>query len=310
MGLYNQKLVLAKTETTSGTYEIPASTDAILCVGDISYSLFEGPTVERNQARPVIGTDLLYHVSIYETITFDVELTGVDSDGDIPAYGDLLTACGMTETNNAGTDTVYTLRPDPENSPSLTIVFILGNTQHHLKGCRGNVEFTLNVENIPVMRFTFMGEVHTRVEGTAAGFGYDFSAFPTPKPVSYANTDIFSIHGVTTCSQGVNLNLNNEVINHHLIQCRSIEITDRAPSGQVTIEEPNLNTHNFYTIIENHTTGPFEINHVGVNLKCEEVQLVQPSQVDLNGTVGLQMNMRVILPATQADELVLTITGA
>jgi hypothetical protein len=309
MGMYNQKLVLFSPEVTPGTYVAP--TRSVLCVGDIGYSLFEGPTVERNQARPVIGSDLLYHVSIYETITFDVEMAGsVGGDGVAPEYGPLLTACGMIETVNAGTNVQYTLRSDVENADSISIIFVLGNTRHHLRGCRGNVEFTLNVESIPVMRFTFMGIVHDRVQGGVTGLNFDFSTFATPKPVSFANTDVFTVHGVSTCSQGVTLNLNNDVINHHLVNCRSIEITDRAPGGQVTIEEPDLQTTNFYEIIETHTTGPFEINHDGVNLTCAQVQLVTPSTVDLNGTVGLQMNMRVILPDDPATELVLTVIGA
>jgi hypothetical protein len=91
----------------------------------------------------------------------------------------------------------------------------------------------------------------------------------------------------------------------------SVHIVDRAPKGDVSIEETALATKNFHAICAAHTTGALQMIHgtsAGniVQIDAPVVQLLSPSYADSNGILMLNMQLALI-PDAGDDELTLTV---
>lgn len=304
---FRKKILLAKIESVYGTDPTPTGAANAILTKDLSINLMQGQTVQRGTDREVLGNELTYHVAPYTTISFGVELAGSGTAGTAPAFGPLLQACGFTETDGAS-DVVYT--PMSNAFPSVTLYYHQDGLLHKVTGARGTVTFSLSPGGIPTMNFTFTG-LRNAPSDTALPTP-TLTAFQTPIPITDAATPTFTLHGYAATMGGFNLDLANEVVYRNVVGEESVQIVDRAPKGDVSIEETALATKNFHSICAAHTTGALQMIHGStagniVTLDAPVVQLLSPSYADSNGILMLNMQLALI-PNLGNDELSLKFT--
>lgn len=304
---FRKKILLAKIESVYGTDPTPTGAANAILTKDLSINLMQGQTVQRGTDREVLGNELTYHVAPYTTVSFGVELAGSGTAGTAPAFGPLLQACGLTETDGAS-DVTYT--PMSSAFPSVTLYYHQDGLLHKITGARGTVTFSLSPGGIPTMNFTFTG-LRNAPSDTALPTP-TLTAFQTPIPITDAATPTFTLHTYAATMGGFNIDLANEVVYRNVVGEESVQIVDRAPKGDVSIEETALATKNFHSICAAHTTGALQMIHGStagniVTLDAPIVQLLSPSYADSNGILMLNMQLSLI-PNAGNDELSLKFT--
>lgn len=302
---FRKKILLAKIESPYGTDATPTGAANAILTKDLTINLMQGQTVQRNTDREVLGNELTYHVAPYTTVSFGVELAGSGMAGTAPAFGPLLEACGFLETDGAS-DVVYT--PKSDTFKSVTLYYHQDGLLHKVTGARGTVSFALSPGGIPEMKFTFTG-LRNAPSDTVLPTP-TLTAFQTPLPITDAATPTFTLHSYAATMGGFNIDLANEVVYRNVVGEESVHIVDRAPKGDVSIEETALATKNFHSICAAHTTGALQMIHGSVagnivQLDAPVVQLLQPSYADSNGILMLNMQLALI-PDDGNDELSLT----
>ncbi len=76
-------------------------------------------------------------------------------------------------------------------------------------------------------------------------------------------------------------------------------ITDRKPSGSISLEAGLIATKDWWTAVKDSTTGAFAIKHgqtAGniVGFTCPKVQLSAPKYSDSNGVAMLDLSMALL----------------
>jgi len=175
--IINREVILVKEEVTYNTDPVPVAADDAVLVENQSWANEGLRMNERPAARASLGQ--LQHVygGMLRTLTFDVEMKGSGSAGVAPEMGDLLEACGMLETVVAVTSVTYT--PASTGHKSVTIYYYQDGTLMKLTGCRGNVNFNLEVGGIPKASFTMTGHVSAVTDIALPAATYD-SVIPAP----------------------------------------------------------------------------------------------------------------------------------
>jgi hypothetical protein len=258
--LFNDRVILAKKETTSGTDASPAGTDAVL-TKNLSITPYDGPVVSRGHDRSTAGGQIQINTSPRVSVSFDVELAGSGTAGDAPAWGEILECCGFDVTLAASTSATYSLLA-PDASPSLTIKFYNGGQEHEILGARGNVSFSLARGALPSMSFNFIGTYSTPTAvSNPTAVTTDYVA---PVAITYANTPTYTIHGTAVVAESMTVDLGNIVVPRNLIGADSIILTDRAATGSTVIEAPAIGTKNWFSSVESDstvTTGAVSLVH-------------------------------------------------
>ena len=297
--LWDKRSVYGAQETSYGK---PA--DAlyrVLTVGDITHSMFQGPAISRNINSPVLGNDLLYHVGIYEEVQFSVELCTANDPSKPPPYDFLLKACGMIRTRESDRWVYTPSSTGAAESASLTVH--RGTTYHELIGVLGTFVINAQVQEIPKITFTMQGYVSSRTSAPTNIID-DTTDYAEPKAFGLVSIDDEWASDISLvqdpqppsklCSASYQLTMQNTVVDHHLINCRSMRIVDSRPTGQIELAEPHLNDRDLYAIVASHDLVGLHLEHDGVLLTGDAVQLLQPALTELQGVVGLQINTRFI----------------
>lgn len=308
--LFKNKVLLAKTETAYGTDPTPDGSNAIV-TKNLSISPYEGNKVGRDIDRATLGNDLEFNTGPYVTVTFDAELAGSGTAGTVPGYGLLLRACGMAETIDPGVSVEY--EPVSSQFESCTLYFQQSGQLHKVTGAMGTVKFSVQKGMMPSMNFTFTGLWHPP-ENLVSVPTVDTSAFKTPLPVNAANTTL-SVHGYDCRAEGLDMDLANSVVYRNVIGSESVVITDRTPTGQVTVEAPNLTNKDFFDAVASHngvTTGPISLVHGNddgeiIQLSAPNVQLSSISSNDSDGILTYQMDARIMPTDAGDDDLKLVV---
>ncbi|ASP37863.1 hypothetical protein CHH28_03870 [Bacterioplanes sanyensis] len=305
----NRRLLLAAIENTYGDDAAPTAALNAVLTRSISLTPLAGEDVQRQLDRPYFGNAQTIAGEKHVELTVEVELAGSGTAGNAPAWSPLMRACGFKETVNAGTDVVYD--PVTGAEESLTAYINRDSVLHKFTGGRGSVSFTFDVNNIPVMSFTFKGLFSPIANGDMPTDA-DFSAYQTPMPVTAANTPAFTLHGQALSFNQLSMDMAVEVVKHQVVgNSSSIEINGRAPSGSATVEEPDLATINLYEKARNGDLGTLSLTHgtdAGniVQIDCPQVGTGAPTESDLNGMQMLQIPL-TINPNSGNDEIRITV---
>lgn len=139
MSLSTRKdVVLAKLEGTYGTDPTPTGAANAILVSNLQISPLQMTPVERGLIREWFGNSESIPGQIFGEVSFEVEIQGSGTAGTATAYGPLLQACGLVETDGAS-DVQY----DPTSSEALmksvTIFFYRDGVLHEMNGARGSV---------------------------------------------------------------------------------------------------------------------------------------------------------------------------
>ena len=307
MARTKRRTILSKIESTHGTDPVPvAGTDAML-VNELSIEPLPAEYVNRNLLKAERGMDAEPVVGEHVRATFKIEAAGGGAAGTAPPFGAVLRACGLAETIDAGVDVEY--NPISASDESCTHYINQDGTRHKMTGVRGNVEFRLARRQIPVFALDQIGLYNAAAAQELPSA--TLTGFQTPLPANTTNTPTFTLHGFAGVLSEVNLNLNNDTRLRDYVGADTIEIIDRAPAGSITIEAPALGTKDFFAIVKAGIIGALQIIHgtaVGNKLTVDApaVQLMNPRYVDLDGGMGLQMDLGIQRTSAGDDEIKFT----
>lgn len=299
--------IYAGLELTYNTAVVLTGADAILTKGAQIRPL-EGSPIERELDGGTFGNDGAIHPGTYVVVEFDVELAGSGTAGTAPAWGKLMRGCQMAEVVDAGTDVVYS--PASSGTDSLTMYFELDGQRHALTGARGTFTIALNSQQIPYLHFVFTGLFVT--PQTVAPLVRDVSAFQRPRPVSFAHTPTFSLHGVTAPYNQFSYDHANQVEYFNNPGEEMVEIVNRKPAGQISLQAPAISTKDYFTACRDDTLGALSMVHgitAGniVTLAAPRVQLLSPSYGDDRGRATISANLSFVRDVGD-DEMSITLT--
>lgn len=242
---YLKKLaVLAKIETTVGTYTAPSAGQAIE-VSDVTLTPIEGDEVSRGIIKPYFGASKKTLATRYRKISFSVGLAGVAEAGDVAPYDALLQACGATSTNTPETSTVYTPRTDAIKS--LSILAVIDKVAYKMRGARGNFRCVLDAKGSPVIQFEFTGGF-VPVEDLEAMPTVEYTTWQEPFPVNMANTTI-EIDGVSVVASNFQLDAGNTVVKQDLVGADETDITGRESTITATFRNTDVATKNWIGMV-------------------------------------------------------------
>jgi hypothetical protein len=300
------KAILVGTETTYGT--APALTGALnaMQVTNFKPEPYLGQDVDRDILAPYMGHLGTIFTADYGRVSFEVEIAGAGSAGDVPAYGPLLRACSMAEVITADTDVKY--NPISAGMESAAIFYFMDGIKHAMVGMRGTYTLSFQPAQIARFVFTFQGLILT-VSDTPNPV-VDLSKFVTPVPVSKANT-VFSLHGYDGACESFQFDLGGDVQPRLLINHESVEFTDRKMTGSATMDAAALATINWDAIAKAHTDGVMSAQHgktAGniVTFAAPRVQIGRYSY-DENQKIITNSLPMIIKPVVGNDEFIITV---
>jgi len=284
--LSRKRLLLAKLETTVGTDPTPVVGSNAILVRNIEVTPLEVDTVNRELIRPFLGQADQLLAQQRVLINFEVELAGSGSAGTAPAYGPLLQACRCTETVVSSTSVTYA--PNSDATPkSVTIYFNNDGVLHKATGCRGT--FTLNAEvgAIPFISFEMTGVFNAPSDVSISAPTYANQA--APLVFKNGNSSSFQVFSYSGAVQSLSFELANEVIYRELVGgTKSIDVVNRAPSGECVIEATTIATKDFFTAATGSSTGNLTFQHGStagniVTFTAGQIDLGGPSYSDQDG---------------------------
>ena len=306
-----QKLLLAKVEATAGTAEVLAAADAILAK-DIELTPLAGETVSRDLQRSYHGHRGAIQVNSHQTLNFKVELAGSGTKGTAPAWGKLLQGCGLAETLTSATKADYS--PVSSGEKTLTLALNIDGQLHTLAGARGTFTVELAANQIPTLSFNFTG-LWQAPSSTAAVANPNFGGFKLPLPAASAQTGALSFFAQTTLRvSSFTYDHANAITHRDLIGTEDAEvlITDRAPTGSITLDAPTLSDLNLIKNAKDNASGAFSLQHgtadgAIIELAAPKVQATEPSYGEADGVLQLQLSLAFLPNATAGnDEFTIT----
>ena len=217
------------------------------------------------------------------------------------------TAPDVTTTYSIDAQVIYL--PVSTGFEAVTKYFNMDAKRHNLLGVRGTMGLRLNSRSIPLLTFAFTGLF---VTPTDTAFPTQvLTNWPKPLPVNNANTSGFTLHGLAAKLYGLELDVANEIIYRNLVGAEDVQLTDRAPTGSATIEDPTQAEKDYFTIVRNVTLGAMNLLHgtaAGnqVHIHAPAVQLTAPAFEDRDGVIALKMGARLV-PNLGNDELVIQV---
>tara|TARA_B100002049_G_scaffold172806_1_gene130689 strand:+ start:36 stop:968 length:933 start_codon:yes stop_codon:yes gene_type:complete len=307
--LTRKQYVLAKIEDTYGEDASPDRSNLIAAANEFDPTIYDGETVERTRMRDYLGAYAQINVGAFSTIDIQVPLANSGTAGTAPAFGPLLRACTMSETESAS-DVVYQPVSDEDTFESVTLHYVMDGQLHRITGARGTWTLDESSGGLPFLRFTMTG-FYNHPESVSELSG-DAPPQADEVPVNKANTTL-SLFGYSAVVSALSLDLGNTVNYRNLINEETVRVSDRAATGSITFDAPDLATKDFFDDVESHTGttfGTLTATHgttAGniVELATTRSQLNSIAQQDSNGIAQYTCNM-THLPDAGDDELTLT----
>lgn len=304
------RLLLAKSESTYGTSLTPAGADALL-VSNLEVEPLQMELVDRELIKGFMGNSAQVVGQRMASVQFSVELAGSGTAGTAPKWGPVMKACGFSETIVATTSVTYA--PVSTSFSSCTLDFRNDGIKQVILGARGTVAIEMAAGDIPRLNFEMMGLYGAPVDDTPPGsVTYDKQA--QPLVVSADNTTTVSVHSFSACMQAFSLELANNMVFRQLAGCsKQVLITDRAPSGEITIELPTIQTKDFFAIASAQTEGAVTWTHgttAGniVQLTANNCSIGAPSYEDGDGIQHITLPIRPIPSGSGNNEFSLVLT--
>lgn len=307
--LTNKRVILHKIESAYGTDSSPTGLlNAIQC-RSINFTQLEPDKVERNLIRPYFGASEELTAAYRTRVEIEVELVGSGTAGTPPPFGPMLKTCGLAETINAGVDVQYA-PTSVVNPPSASIYVYRDQVRHKMLGVIGDVEFMMSAKEIPIAKFSYTGLLGPIADSALPTV--DYSAFKTPEVVNDTNTQIFTLHSVSSLTmQSVSVKVGNVVIHNSRVGDDRILVNNRKTTGEILIESTDVATKDWATVIKNVTLDNLIVEHgttagKKVRLESSRVQISEISNPDSEGVDMSQLGLVFVPSSAGNDEFKLT----
>ena len=306
-----QLVLLAVAQSAKGTPGTPvAATNAILCRGFVPVPI-KGKFVERNTVGGSKGNHGGIFAGEHCVFEFQVEWAGSGVVATAPKFGPLNLGCNMSETVTAVTSVVYNLIAG--EGPYLTFLADLDGLQFKMTDARGTKSWTINSEDIPVMKYTFTGKYWPMTD-TAFPSGISFTGFTKPLTVGAVNTPTFTLDAIALVVKSFGLDLANTVTWKNYIGNAGAESPDRKGTASAVFELTTVAVKNWGETVRLGTAMPLNLVHgtTAGNICALTGPLLQinaePTITDDGGTAMLSCSFAVMPTDAGNDELVETFT--
>tara|TARA_R110001606_G_scaffold212691_1_gene360447 strand:- start:8685 stop:9614 length:930 start_codon:yes stop_codon:yes gene_type:complete len=298
-----------ESEYNDGTTTPEAATDAIL-MREITVTPLSGSNIARDFVRAYYGNSPQAPGEKHVEAGFEVELNTSGELGTPPPWGKLLRACGWSEVIEVGERVIYS--PVSEDEDSGVFFCNVDGNLHKGRGARGTPAFTLNAENMPVIRFTFRALISPVTAEQLPNV--TLSQWRAALAVNTLNTEPLEFMGATVPFNQFSLDMSGQVIQNKIVGSNNIEITGRSPSGQLVIEDPGVGTVNYFEMSQNAKTGPLRLIHgktpeERIELIQKKVGIESPTYSDQDGIQMLSINY-MPEPTNGNDEVMIVVGNA
>jgi hypothetical protein len=248
MQTVRNRILLAKEESSYGVDPNPTVSSNAIEAKNIKVS-YKGDKLERDNVRSNISPVSPVLGKRWAEITFDLELKGSGSAGVAGKIGDLLEACSMVESVDAGSSVIY--KPTSSGQKSITIYLYDNDSAsavlHKLTGAVGTFNLKATAGQYATLSFTFRG-IYNAPTDVALPSTPTYEA-STPPIVESCN---FTLNGDSDLIvQELSLDLANEIVDRDDISSanaiKAFMITNRNPSGKFNPEAMLVASYDFWT---------------------------------------------------------------
>jgi hypothetical protein len=286
--LYNKRALLAKTETTYGIDPTPTGAANAILVKNLDVTPIDAEQVDRNLIRPYFGASDILIANVRSKISFEVEMAGAGAAGTAPGYGPILKACGMAETITPTTKVAYS--PVSESFSSCTIYINVDGVTHKIKGCRGTVNLSMVVGQIPTFKFEMMGIYQSPVDMSFSSMGANYTGFQAPLVFNNINSGSFQFYSYAAELQSLEMAVGMDMVYRELVgNTKEVLLTNRKTTGTVQFDAVTMATKDYFSVATTSgSTGNLTVTHgtVGgnkVKLTVPRANATTVNYVEANG---------------------------
>lgn len=303
-------LFALESQYNDGTTTPDGAVDALL-MRSINVTPLSGSDIERNFVRPYYGNSPKAPGEKHIQVELEFELSPSGTAGTPPAWGKVLRVCGWSEvvdTSTPGSETVtYAMVSEGEDS-GVFYAHVDGNL-HKGRGAHGSAQFTLNAESMPTLKVTLYALISPVTK--AALPTVDLSHWVDGLAVNSANTAPLTVFGAQSPFSEFSFDQAGDVKQRKVVGANDIAITGRASSGSFTIDDPGVDTVNFFEKSQQAATGPLKLAHGKtpgsiIEFSMPSIGIESPSYADGDGVQMLSMNYSP-QPIDGNDEVAITL---
>lgn len=281
----NKRVLLAKIQAVHDTDPVPTAADNAVLVYDLSHRPLVADKKERKPIRPYFGTKASLMANQHMEISFAVDFAGSGAAGTAPVWGPLVRACALAEVITAATKVEYT--PIVDDMEELTLYYHADGALHKLINCKGECTVRVLNNEWPQLVFRFVGQKAGRAVAANPASPV-FTSWIDPLIVNDTNTGDITLGGTSYPSKGLEFSFGNQVAFKPLLGKEVIRISDRNPTGKVTLDVDATEELALLALIEASSTMTLALTHgttAGniVEVSAPAVQLVDPVEEDDGG---------------------------
>ncbi|WP_374349638.1 phage tail tube protein [Chitinimonas sp.] len=298
------KAFLLKVETVYGTDSTPAAaTDAVL-LRNTKITPMDAKMVSRDIETAAMGHMEDIAVGTQMMVEGEIEWAGSGTAGTAPKYGPLLRTCGLAEVLTASVSAAY--NPISAGFESATGYYFYAGKKHVMTGVRGSVSGSMTAEGIPVLKYKLQG-IYVGITDAALPAGIALTGYQKPVAVNKANTPPVSLFGQTFGFYDFSFDMSSSLVHRNLPGMEDQIITDRAPTGSITIPDPAIATVDFFSNVRSATLGTLTLTHgmtAGniVGFSSSFVQVTKAEYDDKDKAVALKLDLKFVHSATGNDD--------
>lgn len=299
--LWRKRELLVKVESTYGVDPTPTGASNAILVSDATIEV-EGEVLERELVRGTIGDLPALRALRRARLKGAVELAGSGAAGTAPKWGPICRAAGMSETVTPATKVEY--KPVSSSHESVTAYWFADGLRHRVLGARGNAKLRLAANEIPRIEFELTGLYEAPTDTALPGGTY--TGWSTPRIPNKANTTTCTLHSLAAVCRSLDVDLGNEVVARDLVNAQDVILTDRAVTGQISIEAVPVATKAWFAIEDATTLGALSVIHgtsAGniIELAASNVQILNPQYEEQDGVAYQALDLRFTESAGDDD---------
>lgn len=265
------RIILAKKETTYGTFASPAGSDAVLCA-DVESNPIDATTVNREFVRGYIGSREQLIAKIYRKLGFKVEAVG-NATGSAPNWGGLVEACAALQTTAAArVDYTPITTNGAGTQDALSLEWYEDGVRRRAAGARGDFVLDLVDGEVPKWTFSYTGldNQAANADTASANPSATYSNWKTPEVIK---------NGVTSFYIGATVNTTGApvITGGTVIPCNSFSLkAGNAIAMPETFgdDSVDINDRNSTVDVELSMTAVQEVNNLALLRGNAALQLV------------------------------------
>lgn len=301
------KACVLKLETTYGSDAAPTAAANAVLLRNSKITPLDAKMASRELESAAMGHAEDIPVGASMLVEGEMEFAGAGTAGTAPAWGALARVCGMAEVLTATTDARY--NPVSSGQESATVYYWYAGKRHKLLGVRGSLSGTLAAGAIPLLKYKLQG-IYGGITDEALPAGLNLAAYQKPMGVNKANSPAARLFGVDTGWYEFSFDLANNLVHRNVPGQEDVLITDRAPTGSLTIPDPSLATLNAFQKLQTAELGELQLTHgrsAGhtVGLLSSFVQITKADYEDKDKEVALKLDLKFCHSASGNDDLLI-----